>query len=153
MAGDELDALRQLAEHESPAVMAYLLELRDTEVAALEGKADRNWSAIQRFSRRTTVLLVVLTLVLLGLGAFNLNVSSQLSADEQHGITVQKQGVPITVCLIEVFRNVAPLLERAPAVQRPLRAYLTLQGGRYAGKRCPEKPGEAAALAKTLAAP
>lgn len=77
----------------------------------------------------------------------------RVKGDEQHTATVQKQGVPISVCLIEVFRNVGPLLERVPTVERPLQAYLTLQGSRYAGKRCPEKPGEAVALAKTLTAP
>lgn len=153
MASDELGVLRKAAEEESPAVMGYLLALRDAEVGQLEAKADRNWNAIQRFSRRSIALLAILTVGLLVLGGLSLKLSSQLNADEQHAITVQKQGVPISVCLIEVFRNVAPLLDRTPAAQRPLQAYLTLQGSRYAGKRCPENPGEAQALAKTLTAP
>lgn len=53
---------------------------------------------------------------------------------------MQVKGEPISVCLLDVLRNVAPLLERVPTVERPLQTYVRLQGARYPGVTCPEKP-------------
>jgi hypothetical protein len=51
----------------------------------------------------------------------------------------QVRGQPINVCLLDVMRNVAPLLERVPTVERPLQAYVRLQGDRYPSVHCPDK--------------
>lgn len=57
----------------------------------------------------------------------------------QHTATVQVAGAPVAVCLLDVMKEVAPLLERVPTVERPLEAYVRLQSVRYPGVRCPEK--------------
>lgn len=99
------------------------------------------------------IFVIVGLLGLFVLAAETRKLTVRIDHDEQRTAVIQKQGVPISVCLIEVLRNVAPLLEKVPSVERPLQAYLTLQSSRYRGKRCPERPGEAEALAKTLKAP
>lgn len=53
---------------------------------------------------------------------------------------MQVKGEPISVCLLDVLRNVAPLLERVPTVERPLQAYVRLQSKRYPGVTCPTEP-------------
>ncbi len=60
--------------------------------------------------------------------------------EAEHTRTVQVQGGPVAVCLLEVMKNVAPLLLKIPSVEQPLDAYVRLQSKRYPGIRCPEKP-------------
>jgi hypothetical protein len=79
---------------------------------------------------------------LLGLGGLGLRVyhdERATKAQAAHTRTVQIQGGPVAVCLLEVMEEVAPLLERVPSVERPLRVYVRLQSHRYPGVRCPEK--------------
>lgn len=60
--------------------------------------------------------------------------------EAEHTRTVQVQGGPVAVCLREVMENVAPLLERVPTVEQPLKAYVRLQSKRYLDVKCPDKP-------------
>ncbi len=57
----------------------------------------------------------------------------------EHTAIVQEQGGPVAVCLLDVMKEVAPLLERVPTVERPLKAYVRLQSVRYPGVACPEE--------------
>jgi hypothetical protein len=89
------------------------------------------------------LLAVVLTGVALTLYA---HAVGRIDVDERHTReqatftrAEQVQGQPIAVCLLDVMRNVAPLLERIPTVELPLQAYVQLQGVRYAGLPCPVK--------------
>lgn len=84
---------------------------------------------------------VFLILGLIGLAGLGLRVFS----DEQDTKTqatktrlVQIQGGPVAKCLLEVMEAVAPLLERVPAVEKPLEAYVKLQTPRYPGVKCPD---------------
>lgn len=64
---------------------------------------------------------------------------SRLHDDELYTRASQVAGQPISVCLLDVMREVAPLLEREPSVELPLRAYVRLQVARYPGVGCPER--------------
>ncbi len=57
--------------------------------------------------------------------------------EAEHTRTIQIQGGPVAVCLLEVMKNVAPLLLKIPSVEQPLEAYVRLQSKRYPGVKCP----------------
>lgn len=84
--------------------------------------------------------LVILILAIAVNTVLVLSNIEQVRSDEAHTHTVQVQGGPVAVCLLDVMKSVAPLLERVPTVERPLRAYVRLQSVRYPGVGCPEGP-------------
>lgn len=78
---------------------------------------------------------------LIGLGSLWLRVGSDehhTKHEAEHTRTVQVQGGPVAVCLLEVMKNVAPLLLKVPSVEQPLDAYVRLQSRRYPGVKCPD---------------
>lgn len=106
--------------------------------------------------RRPSPIEVILVLVLLATAGNiygNLHDSSRingvvsaLKTDEQqtksearHTRSVQVQGAPVAVCLLDVMKNVAPLLLRVPSVEQPLSTYVRLQSVRYPSVRCPDR--------------
>ena len=79
---------------------------------------------------------------LIGLAFLSLRVyhdERDTKASAAHTRLVQDQGAPVAVCLLEALRAVRPLLEQVPSVEKPLEAYLRLQGDRYLGVTCPEE--------------
>jgi hypothetical protein len=96
-------------------------------------------AALDWIDRHAGVFVVIglLGLALLGLRVFHDERDTKREA--QHTRTVQIAGGPVAVCLLEVMKEVAPLLERVPSVELPLEAYVRLQSHRYPGVRCPEK--------------
>jgi hypothetical protein len=83
--------------------------------------------------------LVILILAIAANTVLVLSNIEHVRSDEAHTRTVQVQGGPVAVCLLDVMREVAPLLERVPTVERPLRAYVRLQSVRYPGTVCPDR--------------
>jgi hypothetical protein len=83
------------------------------------------------------VIAGVLTLAFLSYRVYHDERATKASA--AHTRLVQDQGAPVAVCLLDALRAVTPLLERVPLVDKPLEAYVQLQGHRYPGISCPEK--------------
>jgi hypothetical protein len=93
-----------------------------------------------------TVGLLVVLLAIAGNTLLTLNNVERVRKDEAstrttaaHTRKVQIQGGPVAVCLLEVMKNVAPLLLKVPSVEAPLKAYVRLQSKRYPGVVCPSK--------------
>lgn len=84
-----------------------------------------------------------LVVLLLAIGAntwLTLENIARVRHDEAHTRQVQVQGGPPAKCLLDAMEAVAPLLERAPSVARPLEEYVRIQSHRYPGVVCPDKP-------------
>lgn len=83
--------------------------------------------------------LAIVLLAIVANTALVLSNIEQVRSDESHTRTVQIQGGPVAVCLLDTMRAVAPLLLRVPAVEQPLSTYVRLQSRRYPGVKCPDK--------------
>ena len=93
------------------------------------------------------MLAYVLVVVVFAFGQIQQKaVTDRLRSDEHNFIS---NGIATTTCLLEVFRNVAPLLRQSPNVQQPLESFLILQGRRYGEHFCPS-PAEAQKITRTL---
>lgn len=114
---NEIDNLKKEAQEESPKALAYLESARNIEIKKLEGYAKRNWDAIKKLSRATTIVLTMLVIGLLVSGLVSIrlsgrtnNLTNRISVEEAHTKEVQVAGAPTGVCLREAMKAGEPII-------------------------------------------